>query len=72
MADLNPIEQLVVNAMRELGASSIDKTKTADDITRKCNRAKGQINNALTCLVQKGVAGRLVKEKSSGYYLTGK
>ena len=71
MADLNPIEQMVKSVMQDLGATGIDKTKSADDITKKCNRPKGQINNALTSLVQKGVAGRLVKEKSSGYYLTG-
>ena len=69
MADLNPIEQIVLKAMEEIGASSEDKMKTADDIMKKCNRPKGQISNALMSMVSKGVIARKVREKASGYYI---
>lgn len=69
MADLNPIEQIVLKSMEELGASSEEKMKTADDIMKKCNRPKGQISNALMSMVSKGVIMRKVREKASGYYL---
>ncbi len=69
MADLNPVEQLIVNAMKELGANSESVIKTADAIAAKCNRPKGMVNNALTSLVQKGVIKRVAREKASGYYV---
>ena len=52
MTELNPIEQLVVNAMKEIGATKDTSIKTADDIMKKCNRPKGMVNNALVSLVQ--------------------
>ena len=67
--DLNPIEQIVFKSLEELGASAEDKSKTADDVTRKANRPKGQVNNALVSLVQKGMVARRVREKASGYYI---
>ena len=69
MEDLNPLEQLVVNAMRELGATKDTNIKTADDIMKKCNRPKGMVNNTLVSLVTKGVIKRVAREKASGYYL---
>jgi predicted transcriptional regulator len=69
MVDLNPIESLVVQAMKELGATSDEKKKTADDIAKKCNRPKSMINNALVALAQKGVVKRVAREKASGYYV---
>jgi len=69
MADLTPIEQVILKAMEELGANGEDKLKTADDIMKKCNRPKGQVSNALISLVQKGVVGRKVREKAAGYYI---
>ena len=71
MVDMNPIEQLVVNAMKELGATADNKIKTADDIMKKCNRPKGMVNNALVSLVQKSVIKRVAREKASGYYILG-
>lgn len=71
MAELNPIEQLVISAMKELGATKDTTIKTADDIMKKCNRPKGMINNALVSLVQKGVIKRVAREKASGYYIIG-
>ncbi|MDE1768040.1 MAG: transcriptional regulator [Candidatus Micrarchaeota archaeon] len=70
MVDLNPIESLVVQAMKDLGATSDEKKKTADDIAKKCNRPKSMINNALVALMQKGVIKRVAREKASGYYVT--
>ena len=69
MVDLNPIEQIVVKVLEELGATSEDKMKTSDDVTHKCNRPKSQINNALVSLIQKGLVIRKVREKAAGYFL---
>jgi predicted transcriptional regulator len=69
MVDLNPIENLVVQSMKEIGATSEEKKKTADDIAKKCNRPKSMVNNALVSLAGKGVVKRVVREKASGYYV---
>ena len=69
MADLDPVEQLIVKAMQELGATKETTLKTADDITKKTNRPKGLITNKLVILAQKGVIKRIAREKASGYYL---
>lgn len=69
MVELNPIEQLIVNAMKELGATKEQSLKTADDITKKTNRPKSMVTNALIILANKGVVKRVVREKASGYYL---
>ncbi len=67
--DLTPVEQLIIKAMQELGATKDTSIKTADDITKKCNRPKGLVNNSLVSLVQKGVIKRVAREKASGYYI---
>lgn len=69
MSELTPIEQIVLKAMEEIGASGEDKMKTADDIMKKCNRPKGQVSNALVSMVGKGVVGRKVREKAAGYFI---
>ncbi len=69
MSELTPIEQIVLKAMEEIGASGEDKMKTADDIMKKCNRPKGQVSNALVSMVGKGVVGRRVREKAAGYFI---
>jgi predicted transcriptional regulator len=71
MVDMNPIEQVVVNAMKDIGATKETSIKTADDIMKKCSRPKGMVNNALVSLVQKGIVKRIVREKSSGYFIIG-
>ena len=38
MTELTPIEDLVVNAMKDLGATKDTAIKTADDIAKKCKR----------------------------------
>ncbi|HVC58456.1 MAG TPA: hypothetical protein VND15_03205 [Candidatus Acidoferrales bacterium] len=72
MADLTPIEQIVVKAMEELGATKDTVIKTADDITKKSNRPKGLVTNALVALSQKGVIKRVAREKAAGYYVVNK
>jgi predicted transcriptional regulator len=69
MVELTPIEQLVVKAMQELGATKEETKKTADDIAKKTNRPKSMVTNTLVMLSQKGVIRRVVREKASGYYL---
>ncbi len=69
MEELTPIEKLVVQAMQELGATKEDKKKTADDITKKCNRPKSMVTNTLVSLANKGIVKRIVREKASGYYV---
>jgi predicted transcriptional regulator len=69
MADLDPVEQLIVKAMQELGATKEATPKTADDITKKTNRPKGLITNKLVMLAQRGVIKRVAREKAAGYYL---
>ncbi|MCW6159577.1 MAG: hypothetical protein LVQ95_00605 [Candidatus Micrarchaeales archaeon] len=71
MVELNPMEQLIIDAMKQLGATKDTSIKTADDIMKKCNRPKGVVNNTLVALVQKGVLKRVAREKSSGYYIIG-
>lgn len=69
MVDMTPIESEVVNAMREIGATTEEKKKTADDIAKKSNRPKSMVTNALVALSQKGVIKRIAREKSAGYYV---
>ena len=58
-----------MQAMQELGAVKDTAIKTADDITKKSNRPKGLVTNALVSLAQKGVIKRVAREKAAGYYI---
>ncbi|MCL4379799.1 transcriptional regulator [Candidatus Marsarchaeota archaeon] len=69
MVELTPVEQLVVDAMKQLGATKDTAIKTADDIAKKCNRPKGMVANTLVTLMQKNVIKRIAREKASGYYI---
>ena len=69
MAELTPIEELIVQALKDLGATKDSVIKTADDITKKCNRPKGMVTNNLVLLSQKGIIKRVAREKAAGYYL---
>ncbi|MEM0200848.1 MAG: helix-turn-helix domain-containing protein [Candidatus Micrarchaeaceae archaeon] len=69
MTELTPIENMILEAMKELGAVSDEKKKTADDIAKKCNRPKSMVTNALVSMSQKGAIKRVVREKASGYYI---
>jgi predicted transcriptional regulator len=69
MVELTPIEQAVITAMKELGATKDTVIKTADDITKKSNRPKGLVTNTLVTLAQKGIIKRVAREKEAGYYI---
>jgi predicted transcriptional regulator len=69
MVDLNPVEQLVIDTMKGLGATKDTNIKTADAIAAKCNRPKGMINNTLVALANKNLIKRVAREKASGYYI---
>lgn len=69
MTDFTPIENEVLGALKEIGATTEDKKKTADDIAKKCNRPKSMVTNTLMMLVQKNAVKRIVREKASGYFL---
>lgn len=72
MDELTPIEQLVIKAMEELGATKDTQLKTADDIQKKSNRPKSLVANALTSLSNKGVVKRIAREKAAGYFIVPK
>lgn len=69
MAELNDMEKLMVKTLQELGATKQESLKTADDVMKKSNRPKSMVTNTLTTLAQKGVVKRVVREKSSGYFV---
>ena len=69
ISELDSVEQMIVKAMQEIGATKDSSPKTADDIAKKCNRPKGLITNKLVTLLQKGVVKRIAREKAAGYYL---
>ncbi|MEM3431260.1 MAG: transcriptional regulator [Candidatus Micrarchaeia archaeon] len=69
MVDLNPIEDKILKALIDLGATSEEKMKTADHVMKKTNLAKGIVGNGLTSLVNKGLVKRVAREKASGYYV---
>ncbi len=69
MADLTPIEESILSAMKELGANKDTSIKTADDIMRKCNKPKGLVTNTLVTLAQKGIIKRVAREKAAGYFI---
>jgi predicted transcriptional regulator len=66
---LSPIEEKVLKALIELGATNENNIKTADHVMKKANLAKGMVGNALTSLVNKGIVKRVAREKASGYYV---
>ena len=69
MVELSPIEQMIVKAMEELGATKEQALKTADDVAKKTSRPKSMVTNALVMLSQKGVIKRVAREKAAGYYI---
>ena len=69
MADLTPIEESILSAMKELGANKDTSIKTADDIMRQCNKPKGLVTNTLVTLAQKGIIKRVAREKAAGYFI---
>jgi predicted transcriptional regulator len=69
MAELTPMEDKVLKALVEIGATDEHNMKTADNVMKKVNMAKGMVASALINLANKGVIKRVVREKASGYYV---
>jgi len=69
MVELTPIEQLVIKTLQNLGATEESRMKTSEEVEKKSDRPKGQINSTLMNLVNKGLVKRKVREKAAGYYL---
>jgi len=69
MTELTPMEDKVLKALVEIGATDENKMKTADNVMKKVNMAKGMVASALINLANKGVIKRVVREKASGYYV---
>ena len=67
--ELTEREQKIVDALKMLGATSMDKLKTADDVARKAVVPKNLVSVDLLALANKKVVKRIVREKSAGYYL---
>ena len=72
MTDISPNARKVYDAMEVLGATSPDKTKSADQIMAKAKLGKGMINAALQEMMKKGVVKRIAKQKRAGYYIAQK
>jgi sugar-specific transcriptional regulator TrmB len=56
--------------MKSAGATSEDKMRDADAITKMAKLPKGFVLSALQELESKGYAKRRAREKAAGYYLT--
>ncbi len=69
MVDLSLNAKKVYDAMMTLGATSEDKTKSADQIMEKARMGKGQVNSGLQELMNKGIVKRKAKQKRAGYYI---
>ncbi len=69
MVDLNPQEEKIVNAMKDIGAVDENHVKSADQIGDKSNLPKGLVTNLLINLCNKKVIKRMARDKAAGYYL---
>ena len=69
MAELTTIEQAILKALEDLGATNEKSIKTADDIMKKANKPKGLVTNTLVELAKKGSIKRVAREKAAGYYV---
>ena len=67
--ELTDREKKIVDALKMLGATAMDKLKTADDVARKAVLPKNLVANDLLMLANKKVVKRVVREKAAGYYL---
>jgi len=69
MVEISGTAKKVMEAMQRLGATSEDALKTADDVMKAVKIGKGLVNSGLSELVAKGLAKRVARQKSAGYYL---
>lgn len=69
MVDLTDKEKKVLETLRDLGATTEDKLRTADDVMKKSRLPKTLVSNSLVSLTNKKVVKRVVRQKAAGYYL---
>jgi predicted transcriptional regulator len=67
--ELNPREQQIVDAMKNLGATSEATARQVDDVAKKATLDKNTTANFLMSLVNKKVVKRVAREKVAIYYL---
>lgn len=70
MVEITPNEKKVLQAMKDLSATSETSLKSSEDITNKSNLAKGVASTALITLMGKRLVVRRPRQKAAGYYLT--
>jgi hypothetical protein len=58
-----------IETIKKLGATSEDKLKSADDIMKASALGKAVVAAALQELSNKGLAKRVARSKSAGYYI---
>lgn len=69
LEDVSDRANKVYDAMKSAGATSEDRMKDADAITKIAKLPKGMVLSALQELEAKGYAKRRAREKAAGYYL---
>ena len=69
MSELNKIEKLIVNVLKNFNASKEQSSKSIKDIVIKTNRSKSVTINNLDKLVRKKIIGRTIVNKSAHYFL---
>jgi predicted transcriptional regulator len=69
MEEVSPNAKKVYEAIKKLGATSEDKLKSADDIMKASALGKAVVAAALQELSNKGLAKRVARSKSAGYYV---
>jgi len=69
LEDVSDRANKVYDAMKSAGATSEDKMKDADAITKIAKLPKGMVLSALQELEAKRYAKRRAREKAAGYYL---
>ncbi len=67
--DVSDRANKVYDVMKSAGATSEDKMRDADAITKMARLPKGMVLSALQELESKGYAKRRAREKAAGYYL---
>ncbi len=69
LEDVSDRANKVYDVMKAAGATSEDKMRDADAITKMARLPKGFVLSALQELESKGYAKRRAREKAAGYYL---
>lgn len=69
MSELNKIEKLIVDVLKNFNASKEQNSKSVKEIVIKANRSKSVTINNLDKLVKKKIIGRMIVNKSARYFL---